>query len=141
MLGKLCPVIQSINAKNIRTCPSLDQYRRGDWIVKQNNIQYYKNIPSWQKKGHALAQRLGFSGIPFGGWPGGTPSWGEERIWLEPDPKTNTLGRTALSIHGGREFGSRGCIDLTDMMSEFAKKFTEYGKDIRLNVQYDKNCW
>ncbi len=127
--------------KEYMNIPNRGPIPEGDWIVKQNNLQYYKDIPSWQKKGHALAQRCGFSGIPLGSWPGGTPSWGEERIWLEPDPKTNTLKRKNLTIHGGREFGSRGCIDLTNMMSEFVKKFKEYGKDIRLNVQYDKNCW
>jgi hypothetical protein len=52
-----------------------------------------------------------------GEWPGGIIAWGEERVWLEPISYTGP--RTAFSIHGGYEFGSRGCIDLATNGSAF----------------------
>jgi hypothetical protein len=74
-----------------------------------------------------------------GAWPGGSRSWGNQRIWLEPESGTNIYGRTGLSIHGGDIPGSRGCIDLVHYMESFAKNFRKYGKSMRLEVRYPKN--
>lgn len=73
-----------------------------------------------------------------GAWPGGRKSWGDQRIWLEPESGTNTYGRTNMSIHGGDVPGSRGCIDLVHSMGDFAKRFKEYRQSMRLEVRYPK---
>ena len=39
-------------------------------------------------------------------WRGGTDSWGESRVWLEPAKETNLYGRSGFSIHGGAVPGS-----------------------------------
>lgn len=71
-----------------------------------------------------------------GTWPGGESSWGNSRIWLEPESGTETYGRSGFTIHGGAEPGSLGCIDLVGNMDAFAKRFRDYGKDMRVQVQY-----
>lgn len=76
-----------------------------------------------------------------GQWPGGTYSWGKNRIWLEPVKGTDNQNRTNLSIHGGKSYGSQGCIDLTDKMDEFTDRFKKYGNDMILDVKYDDDCW
>jgi hypothetical protein len=73
-----------------------------------------------------------------GYWPGGSRSWGNKRILLEPESGTNTYGRTGMSIHGGDVPGSRGCIDLVHNMVSFARRFKEYGKSMHLKVRYKK---
>lgn len=69
-------------------------------------------------------------------WPGGQDSWGNHRGWLEPASEKNTLGRSGFSIHGGKEPGSQGCIDLTSGMDGFADWFKNNGKDLILYVTY-----
>lgn len=100
----------------------------GAWIARQDRYQRYDDIP-WYKK---LISMLPSSGE----WPGGTIAWGRHRIWLEPKAGTNVLGRSGFSIHGGSFPGSIGCIDLTSSMSDFAKKFVQYGVDIEVTVKY-----
>lgn len=39
-------------------------------------------------------------------WRGGTDSWGESRVWLEPAKETNLYGCSGFSIHGGAVPGS-----------------------------------
>lgn len=73
-----------------------------------------------------------------GKWRGGKDSWGNNRIWLEPAQGTDNKDRTGLSIHGGKEYGSGGCIDLTDKMDDFTDKFKKYGHDMILNVNMIK---
>ncbi len=38
--------------------------------------------------------------------------WGDWRIRLHPEAKTNTHGRDGFFIHGGSAEGSAGCIDI-----------------------------
>jgi len=57
--------------------------------------------------------------IGRGKWPGGTRSWGNQRVWLEPSPGTDTKGRSGFTIHGGKSPGSRGCIDLCESAPDF----------------------
>ena len=84
----------------------------------------------WTDMQHALGR---------GAWPGGASSWGNQRIWLEPDSSTETYGRSGFSIHGGTVPGSAGCIDLVENMDDFAKHFRLYGKDMPLQVDYSKH--
>jgi len=90
-----------------RTQPSLQGVKdvgpipEGTWTFNPKEIQRYSDLNLWQQfKSH------------FGGssWPGGTSSWGNERVWLKPE--TYQGPRDNFTIHGGDEFGSRGCIDL-----------------------------
>lgn len=71
-----------------------------------------------------------------GTWPGGKKSWGRYRIWLEAESGTETFGRSGFTIHGEATPGSRGCIGLLEHVDEFVQRFQEYGKDMRLLVQY-----
>lgn len=84
----------------------------------------------WEKLKNTMA---------LGAWPGGRRSWGDQRVWLEPEDGTETYGRTNMSIHGGDVPGSRGCIDLTHNMEKFSKLFRQYGKSMRLEVKYKTN--
>lgn len=38
--------------------------------------------------------------------------WGDWRVPIEPCSWTNTFGRSGFFLHGGREPGSAGCIDI-----------------------------
>ena len=78
-------------------------------------------------------------GVPAGPWPGAQASWGNSRVWLEPAQETNTHGRTDLSIHGGWNYGSAGCIDLAPNMDDFKRMFQNHGNDIDTN-QFP-NAW
>ena len=99
----------------------------GRWRVRQDRYQKFDDIPL-RKQLEALFGR--------GTWPGGTDSWGRNRIWIEPLPGTQTLGRRDFSIHGGADPGSAGCVDLTHQMPEFTKHFRDYGADMDLVIRY-----
>jgi hypothetical protein len=75
-----------------------------------------------------------------GRWLGGTRSWGTERVWADPTKATVesglTFGRSDMAIHGGEIPGSAGCIDLTQQMADFAKKFRRLGIDLKLYIDY-----
>ncbi len=43
---------------------------------------------------------------------GGYSDWGDWRITIHPDSKTDTHGRKGFFIHGGQRPGSKGCIDV-----------------------------
>ena len=90
--------------------------------MRQDQYQRFVDAPLAKR----LAAYLKYFNIVRGPWPGGTPVWGKNRIWLEPMPGTNALGRTDLAIHGGWIQGSAGCIDLTGLMPDFAVHFVEY---------------
>ena len=96
-------------------------------------------------------QLLGMVGR--GAWPGGTISWGEQRVWIHPGathtdarsveapvPGTDrTVTRDGFSIHGGRTPGSAGCIDLTSRAGAFFGRLSEVshtGGTIPLYVNY-----
>lgn len=105
----------------------------GKWLVRQSQLQnFYKDQSRFNQK---------FGKYGVGNWPGGKDSWGNNRVWLEPAKGTDNKNRTNLSIHGGKEYGSSGCIDLTDKMDEFTDRFKKYGHDMVLNVKYDDDCW
>jgi RHS repeat-associated protein len=54
-----------------------------------------------------------------GAWPGGSAAWGQQRVFLDPAPGTETYGRSGFAIHGGAQPGSRGCIDLCNAAPDF----------------------
>ncbi|MEI6708930.1 MAG: tlde1 domain-containing protein [Methylococcales bacterium] len=53
-------------------------------------------------------------------WAG--DSWGCARITIHPQTATNTYSRGGFFIHGGKVFGSIGCIDLAYGMDSFRNK-------------------
>jgi len=104
----------------------------GTWNVNQDKYQNYDETQT------AIIQNIK-NYLGGGQWKGGKPTWGNHRVWLEPDKETKTKGRTDLSIHGGWTFGSAGCIDLADGIDDFADMYQKYGKNIKLKVKYAPN--
>lgn len=101
----------------------------GEWIGKQSQHQRIQDITSWDRIR---------SSVGFGTWGGLENSWGEDRVWLEPEEKTNVFKRSGFSIHGGAVPGSAGCIDLTNEMPDFIEKFKKINKDLKLKVCYPR---
>lgn len=52
---------------------------------------------------------------------GSTDAWGDYRLTIHPFTTTATFGRGGFFIHGGKYWGSAGCIDLTSGMNDFVK--------------------
>lgn len=46
-------------------------------------------------------------------------AWGDYRLTIHPYPTTDTGGRGGFFIHGGKTYGSAGCIDLAKGMDAF----------------------
>ncbi|MBR3632774.1 MAG: DUF2778 domain-containing protein [Elusimicrobiaceae bacterium] len=79
--------------------------------------------------------------FPTGRYPGGRTSWGNERTPIKNDPEvTKNTGRDNFFIHGGKEPGSGGCIDLTNHEKSFFDFLRKYrGKEqtaVPLTVKY-----
>ena len=127
--------------KEFTNVPNKGPIPEGQWIVRQSNLQNFDDLSLKDKAKSYIGSITKLFGVPAGSWPGAQAAWGNYRVWLEPAQETNTLGRTDLSIHGGWDYGSAGCIDLAPNMDDFKKMFQNHGNDMRLNVKYDKNCW
>ncbi len=99
----------------------------GNYIARKEGQQHWKNLNLLQKTTAYIGK---------GEWPGGTYTWGENRIWLTPSQETNTYNRSGFSIHGGKTPGSAGCIDLTKDMKDFSQWFEKNGFDVIVHVKY-----
>lgn len=121
-------------AKNNTNLSGEGPIPEGDWVLPIDELQNY-----WQTD-QSLLKYVG-NIFGKGEWPGSIPAWGTNRGWLFPLEGTDTQGRTNLSIHGGWEASSAGCIDLTSNMNKLAEKIRNYGKDIKLKVIYVKDRW
>jgi hypothetical protein len=66
--------------------------------------------------------------------------WGKYRVTIHPFPKTITHGRGGFFIHGGKNPGSSGCIDLTSHITQFVEDLSKEGArrkcQIHLTVHY-----
>lgn len=66
--------------------------------------------------------------------------WGKYRVTIHPFTTTVTHGRGGFFIHGGKNPGSAGCIDLTTKISEFVNDLDKEGArrkcQIHLTVRY-----
>jgi hypothetical protein len=51
-------------------------------------------------------------------------SWGNYRLTIHYFATTVTYGRGGFFIHGGKTFGSKGCIDLAQYIDSFAQKLS-----------------
>jgi|GEM_PF-3669094 len=107
----------------------------GEYSIKPNEIQNWNDLNRSQQT-KALVGR--------GQWPGGTRSWGEHRVWVNPyeitvvNPATGErVVRTGITIHGGEERGSAGCIDLCTDHKRFFQKLKKSNQlSIKLIVRY-----
>ena len=80
-------------------------------------------------QGEYWIQPMQLVNLYFGG-----DSWGDSRITIHPLPTTNTHSRGGFFIHGGKVFGSIGCIDLAYGMASFRKKLKELAPDVPIDV-------
>ncbi len=132
------PAYQCAEYQNV---PNSGPIPEGTWQVKQSNYQNFDDLSMNEMVISQAGTIAKIFGKQVGKWPGGTWAWGKHRVWLEPKDETNTHGRTRITIHGGSDFGSAGCIDLADGMDDFAQDYKKYGKDMPLTVKYPKKCW
>jgi hypothetical protein len=133
-----------LNGKVVREWPAVSgrpnrqskeyQYERNQGPIPEGKWQLgerqdINSIGSWDRV-------KGFFG--GGSWRGLEDSWGNHRIWLNPDSTTETRGRSGFSIHGGAEAGSAGCIDLTDQMDDFHDFMKNKSNNIPVVVDYSR---
>lgn len=123
------PEYQNAEATSI---PDKGPLPQGDWNVPQKNLENFADLSPMKQK---------LSRWPLGTWPNGIESWGNHRIKLEPAENTNTFGRKNIYMHGGAEFGSRGCLDLEQNMDDFTEEYKKYGRDMLMRVKYPKKFW
>ena len=115
---------QDANFQNIKDKGPIPE---GLWNVDHSNTQHFEDLSWWnQCKSY----------IGCGEWPGAKGSWGVHRTWIDPIGDTNIYGRSGFSIHGGKDPGSAGCIDLTKHNDSF-HNWLKNNKHIILRVQYD----
>lgn len=107
----------------------------GKWILRKGSAQHYN--PEELTFGDRIKNRFDRNNK----WKTNPEAWGNSRIRIEPADDTNTKGRTDMYAHGGKTFGSGGCIDLANGMEDFYKDFSNYGNDLIMNVKYDDDCW
>ena len=105
---------------------------------------YYANQDQRQNIGVSdaiIGLATGILNVNRGKWKGSLPAWGMRRVWLEPDPETNTYGRDGFMIHGGLSKGSAGCIDIpwqTGRLSDFLDGCQE---SVPVYVRYIRENW
>lgn len=103
----------------------------GEYYINPQEIQYSENRTKIDKLKGSIGR---------GTMPGGEYSWGKGRIWIKPsEVYIDGILRNNFSIHGGREEGSAGCIDLTNNDVDFFRKIEQYRKEstkIKLFVKY-----
>ena len=107
----------------------------GDYSISPSEIQWWadQSIPT---------KTAAFIGK--GQWPGGLISWGNARVWLNPqevnviDPSTGLpIMRNNFSIHGGWVLGSAGCIDMTSNDLPFFRMLGQSKEsNIKVRVNY-----
>lgn len=71
---------------------------------------------------------------------GSTDSWGDYRLTIHPHTTTVTYKHGGFFIHGGKSFGSKGCIDLAYSINKFVsdirKRVGQRECQIPLTVDY-----
>ena len=103
----------------------------GEYIVNVDTIQWRLD-----KKGREKPE-----------WEGRSlTAWGDARVKIIPKKGTETFGRSKFYLHGGRVFGSIGCVDLSLLGDEFFEfwedNFDQKGKkdkNIEFLVDYSGN--
>lgn len=99
----------------------------GRYFLSKNKIEHKDDADWWDKSfGWAKSKESVRN------------SWGDYRVELEPENWDRMRGRHGIYGHGGKEFKSAGCLDLTDSgMNDFVKKIRTYPQeDYILDVIY-----
>lgn len=110
----------------------------GQYTFNRRDFQRYEDLGTFDK----LISSLPLGPIKIGPWPNGTYAWGNHRVDLHPNPKNEMYGRTGLTMHGGGDFGSGGCIDLEKGMDDFYRRVSTHMQDVfPLTVRYDENSF
>lgn len=65
-----------------------------------------------------------------------TGDWGDYRVRLHEDMKTQTHGRSNFFLHGGSKDGSAGCIDIGNKDTELFQLLSKSKDPIRVVVEY-----
>lgn len=123
---------EGYQSRNQQATQNFGPLPEGEWNLYQSNLQHFDDS--------SLLDRA-YGKFNKGKWRNGRPSWGNHRVWLYPGLDTDTQGRSGLAIHGGDVFGSNGCIDLEHGMDDFNDKYSNYGRNMKLKVKYDKDEW
>lgn len=82
----------------------------GRYRIAQSRLQNRRDVGFLdQVLGYlSLVPRLVGREHDMGTWPTGDIGWGRHRVWADPYPGSDTLGRKNFSIHGGWFPGSAG---------------------------------
>lgn len=103
----------------------------GEYYINPQEIQYAEN--------RTVADKI-YGAFGRGTMRGGEYSWGIGRIWILPSSVViDGITRNDFSIHGGREAGSAGCIDLVNNDDDFFAKIEKYRLNdtkVRLIIKY-----
>ena len=104
--------------------------------------QYWINPQKINRIAETSLVNRAYGVVGRGLFPGGKNSWGEGRIDILPkEVVVDGVKRNGFTIHGGKNPGSAGCIDLVDNDSDFFKFVEKYrGKQdsIPLSVKYKR---
>ena len=110
------------------------QLPEGQYWVNPQKIQNWSDLST----ANQIASLLG-----RGAMPGGPRSWGQQRVWINPQevtlvtPQGDTIIRNGFSIHGGSTPGSAGCIDCHKNAPLFFKLLERStATKVFLNVHY-----
>jgi len=120
---------------------------------KGNSIGKWPGISGWRKdyyKKCLLQMAANFGPIPSGKYHVRTiqvqdmpkskwDEWGRSRVAIHPDKGTETHERSGFYIHGGKEPGSSGCIDLAPNAKPFFDRLKKY-KNVRLPLNVSYKC-
>jgi hypothetical protein len=122
-----------------QACKNIGPTPVGEYWISQNEIQYLGNVTfggygSWQafdmsklKKGELLTNK-----------DKDKTQFGTSRVLLVPAPSTNIFDREKdMYIHGGDVYGSAGCIDLANKISDFMDWFAKQTDFVSLKVVVD----
>ena len=118
--------------------PNKGPIPEGTYWANQNQRQDITAFDAVIGTFYPVAQALGFKG---GAWKGGPAAWGVRRVWLQPDTKTNTYGRSGFSIHGGLTKGSAGCIDTPWQTKQISNFMDGCQDNVPVYVKYPKESW
>lgn len=123
---------QSARYQNL---PDLGPLPEGTYYANQNNRQSL----NWKNIYLKTAEKLGVDTEEKCTWSGWPLSWGLRKIWLKPDPDTDTYGRSGFTIHGGLYKGSRGCIDIPWQTGTLSDYLDECQFSVPVKVKYPSN--
>jgi RHS repeat-associated protein len=114
------------------------------------NLNEQPNMTAFENIEGLIGAGMGLIGLKKRGtFPGGKYAWGDGRIDINPDkvtvPNTDNpfdiiIKRGGFTIHGGKEPGSAGCIDLCNGFSVFKSMINKYSgssPSVNLKVKYN----